>query len=263
MPFEINLTGKTALITGVTSGIGAAIAAMYAKANANIAGCALEAKDASSAQAFRQQMYELSGKYPLYVQTDVTMLDQLENFVQKTVTHFGSIDILASNAGANVFRGAATCSPSDWQYNLDLNLTSHWHIARLCKPWLEQSGQGVIVFNASCHAFSTLSGSFPYNIAKTGLTALVQSLTIEWGPNIRVVGVAPGFIDTRLNIEYFNTFPDPAQERQNTINKFPLKRLGTPEEIGAWFVFLSSDYAAFAGGQVYLVDGGRSAVMFD
>ena len=146
---------------------------------------------------------------------------------------------------------------------MDLNLKSHWQLAKYCKPFLEKSTNAVIIVNASCHVFSTMSGSFPYNVAKTGLKALVQSLTIEWGPTIRVIGVAPGFIDTPLNVKWFEGFPDPAAKRKEVEDAFPLKRLGTPEEIGGWFVFLSSQYAAFAGGQIYLIDGGRSAVMMD
>ena len=185
----------------------------------------------------------------------------LAPIVPRKIQHFGAIHILASNAGANVFQVAEHCSRKEWMHNLNLNLESHWNIARLCKPFLEKDGEGVIVVNSSCHAFSTLQGCFPYNIAKAGLKALVQSLAVEWGPAIRTVGVAPGFMDTRITEAYFNSFPDPAAERNKTIAQFPLKRLGTPDEIGAWFVFLSSPYAAFAGGQTYLIDGGRSAQM--
>jgi NAD(P)-dependent dehydrogenase (short-subunit alcohol dehydrogenase family) len=95
------------------------------------------------------------------------------------------------------------------------------------------------------------------------LNALIQSLTIEWSPAIRVVGVAPGFITTELTEKYFESFTEPAREREKAIKKFPLKRFGTPEEIGGWFVFLSSGYANFAGGQVYLIDGGNAALMIN
>lgn len=263
MAFEINLSGKTAMITGVSSGIGAGIAKMYARANADIAGCAIEPEDHEGVQQFIQSVQNESGKTPLYVQADVTHLVQLENFVTRTIKHFGTINILASNAGANVFKGAEHSSREDWLHNLNLNLESHWNIARLCKPYLERDGSGVIVMNSSCHAFNAMPGCFPYNIAKTGLRALVQSLTVEWSPAIRTVGVAPGFMDTRITEAYFNSFPDPSAEREKTIAQFPLKRLGTPDEIGAWFVFLSSEHAAFAGGQTYLIDGGRSAKMMD
>lgn len=263
MAFEINLSSKVVLITGVSSGIGLGIARMYARAGASIAGCALEPPEHANTRHFNQIVLTESGREPLYVQADVTQLADLETFVMATITRFGRIDIVASNAGANVFAGAERCTTDEWTNNLNLNLTSHWQLARLCKPYLEQSGEGVIVINSSCHAFSTLAGSFPYNVAKTGLTALVQSLTLEWAPAIRTVGVAPGFVDTELATTYFNTFPDPTAERRKTENRYPLKRLGTPNDIGAWFVFLSSPFGSYAAGQTYLIDGGKAAVMLD
>lgn len=263
MSFSIDFSDRTVIITGVSSGIGAGIAKVFAKTNANIAGCSLEPVEDDGVQDFIQTVREESGRTPLYVQADVTQLADLENFVAKTIECYGNIHVLASNAGSNMFMGAEHCSQQDWLYNLNLNLESHWNIARLCKPFLEKAGDGVIIINTSCHAFNTISGSFPYNIAKAGLKALVQTLTIEWGPGIRTVGIAPGLIETRLAKEWFDSFPDPMESRKKIENSYPLKRLGTPEEIGGWFVFLSSHYAAFAGGQTYLIDGGRSAIMME
>lgn len=261
MAFNIDLSNKIVLITGVSSGIGKSIAQNYAKANAEIAGCALEPLENESVQGFLRSIEKESGNVPFYSQVDVTKLDELYNFVEEVVKYFGGIDIVASNAGANVFRGAEFCSHEDWMFNMNLNLESHWNLARLCKPYLDKNGCGVIIINSSGHSLNTIRGSFPYNIAKTALKALVQTLTIEWGPSIRTVGVAPGFIDTQLSEDYFNTFPDPSLKRKETEKGRPLNRLGTPEEIGGWFVFLSSHYAAFSGGQTYLIDGGASSVM--
>jgi NAD(P)-dependent dehydrogenase (short-subunit alcohol dehydrogenase family) len=260
MPFTIDLSQKVVLLTGATSGIGLGIARQFARAGATIAGCGLETPEA--AHEFNEVVAQESGQPPLYVQADVTKPDDLNKFVQQTVTQFGRIDVLASNAGTNVFAGAEACSEEEWTMNLNLNLASHWRLARLCKPYLDGTPDGgVIIINASCHAYSSIPGCFPYNIAKTALLGLVRSLTLEWSPQIRVVGVAPGFIDTRLNEAWFGTFPDPAAERARTEAQFPMKRLGTPDEIGGWFVFLASDYAQFSAGQTYLIDGGRSAVM--
>ena len=261
--FEIDFTGKTVVITGISSGIGAGIAKMYARAGANIAGCALEDGQDAKIVALKASLCSEYNNEILYVQADVTKPDQLKSFINKTVQHFSRIDIVASNAGTNVFAGAEQCSDEDWAFCMELNLKSHWNLAKLCKPHLEKSPAGVMVINSSAHSNSTIPGSFPYNIAKTGLKALIQSLTIEWGPSIRVVGVAPGFIDTPLAENWFNEFDNPALKRKETENAFPLKRLGTPEEIGGWFVFLSSDYASFTGGQTFLIDGGRSALMME
>jgi NAD(P)-dependent dehydrogenase (short-subunit alcohol dehydrogenase family) len=92
---------------------------------------------------------------------------------------------------------------------------------------------------------------------------LVRALSIEWGPSIRTVGIAPGFIDTPGNQKWFDSFEDAQDERQRTIDLHPVKRIGTPEEVGAWCAFLASDYAAFATGATYLLHGGRSALTQD
>lgn len=255
--FQIDLTGKTVVITGVTTGIGASIAKMFAKAGANISGCATTAEGGE----FTKVGIENPEK-ALYTQCDVTKEEDLQKFIQNTMDTFGRIDVLVSNAGQNVFEGAANCDEAHWQQNMELNLASHWRLSKLCKPYLEKNN-GVIIIMTSNHAYSSIPGCFPYNVAKTALTGLVRSLAIEWGPIIRTVGIAPGFIDTPGNQKWFDSFPDPKTERQRTIDLHPVKKIGSPEEIGAWCVFLASGYASFASGVTYLVDGGRTALMQD
>ena len=102
-----------------------------------------------------------------------------------------------------------------------------------------------------------------YNVAKSGLTALVQSLALEWGPRVRAVGIAPGFIDTPMNVEWFGRFPDPAAKRAQIERMHPVGRIGTPAEVGALCAFLGSPLAGFISGNTILIDGGRSAVMQD
>lgn len=244
MSLEIDLAGKVAIVTGSASGIGAGIAAVLARAGAIVEGCDISGGNGAA-------------------QVDVTDPPALERFVAEVARRNGGIDILVSCAGANVFTGAAESTEADWERNQNLNLTAHWRLARLCKPHLEKKGHGVIIIITSNHAFSSIPGCFPYNVAKTALTGLVRSLAIEWGPAIRTVGIAPGFIDTPGNQQWFNSFPDPDAEKARTIGLHPVKQLGSPEEIGAWCAFLASPFAAFASGTTYLVDGGRSALMQD
>ncbi|MGJ7033074.1 SDR family NAD(P)-dependent oxidoreductase [Niabella hirudinis] len=255
--FQIDLSGKTVLVSGATSGIGRGIACQMAHAGARVSCCATTAEDLGLVAEL-----ESLGAEAIYIPCDVTKEEDLEQLVKKTVGAFGGIDILVSNAGQNVFTGAEKTTSEDWQFNLDLNLTAHWRLAKLCKPYLEQKS-GVIIIMSSNHAFGSISGCFPYNLAKTALTGLVRSLATEWAPAIRTVGIAPGFIDTPGNQEWFNAFADAAAERERTVALHPVKRLGATDEIGGWCVFLASDYAAFASGTTYLVDGGRSALLQD
>ena len=262
MSLTIDFKGKVVLVTGVSDGIGLGVAKQFANAGAHVAGCSRKAVNAKEAERFRQEV-EKEGVRALYVQADVTEPDDLACLVRKTVETFGRIDVVVSNAGTNIFKGAEHCSEETWQYNIDLNLSSHWRLAKLCKPYLEQSGQGVILLMTSNHAFNTIPGCFPYNIAKTAITGLVRALAIEWGPLIRTVGVAPGFIDTSGNDTWFKSFRDVEVERQRTIDLHPVKRIGTVGEVGTFCVYLASPLAGFITGTTIIIDGGRSAIMQD
>jgi len=262
MPLPIDLSGRVALVTGVSNGLGTGVARMLAKAGAGVAGCGFSPGDSTGAKAFVASV-EAAGRRALYRRTDVERPGDLEALVEAAVAEFGRLDILVSNAGRNVFTGAEHCAESDWQRNLDLNLASHWRLAKLCKPHLEAGGHGVVQIMTSNHAYATIPGCFPYNIAKTALTGLVRALAIEWGPKIRAVGIAPGFVETPGNDTWFASFPDPEAERQRTLGMHPAGKLGTCDDIGAWSAFLASDFAAFATGTTYVIDGGRLALLQD
>jgi len=253
----IDLSGKTVLVTGCNSGIGLGISKMMALAGAHVSGCALD----KEGEDFINETKNI-GSDALYTSCDVTKAGELKNLVDATINKFGRIDVLVSNAGRNMFWGAEKTTTEEWNRNIELNLAAHWKLAQLCKPQLEKN-RGVIIIIGSNHAYQSIPGCFPYNIAKTALTGLVRSLAIEWGPHIRTVGIAPGFIDTAGNQQWFNSFANAEAERQRTINLHPVKRLGTADEMGGWCVFLASDYAGFASGVTYLIDGGRSALMQD
>ncbi|MBS0028991.1 SDR family NAD(P)-dependent oxidoreductase [Chitinophaga sp. 22321] len=262
MALQISLSGKVVLVSGVTSGIGKGIAVMMGRAEAKVAGCGLEPADSPAALAFLSAM-QAAGAAAMYTQTDVTDAAQQELWVDAALAAWSRIDILVSNAGANFFEGATNCTEPVWQQNMELNLSAHWRLCRLCRPYLAANGAGVIIIISSNQAYATMPGCFPYNVTKTALTGLVRALAIEWAPAVRVVGLAPGFIDTPGNQQWFASFNDPAEERARTEALHPVKRIGTAEEAGAWCVFLAGEYGGFASGTTYLLDGGRSALLQD
>jgi len=250
------------MVTGVSSGIGFGIAKKLAESGCNIIGCGLRPEDAKGAKQFIAEVQSYNRR-AWYRSVDVRNKRELKDFVDDGVSKFGHIDLLVSNAGENIFKGAGDCSEKDWQNNIDLNLSAHWRLSKLCYPYLKTSPNGCIIIMSSNHAFHTINGCFPYNVTKSALSGLVQSLAIEWGPDVRAVGIAPGFIDTKGNESWFASFPDPEAERQRTVELHPAGKIGSVEEIGAYCAFIASDYASFTTGTTFLIDGGRSAIMQD
>ncbi|WP_310608506.1 SDR family NAD(P)-dependent oxidoreductase [Buttiauxella brennerae] len=251
-------SARVVIVTGTSQGIGQAIAQSYLDNGDIVIGCAFSSLDKAPNA---QKMLADHPEHYFYFSVDVTKTESIKQFVVDAENLFGRIDVVISNAGKNVFKGI-DCEESDWAHNFDLNLRSHWYLAKCARPALQKS-KGTIVVITSNHAFSTMPGCAPYNISKRALLSLVQSLTIEWGPEIRTVGIAPGFIDTDGNQAWFDSHPDAHRAREKTIKKHPVGRIGRPEEVGNLCLFLTSDKAGFIAGTTIVMDGGRSAIMQD
>lgn len=260
----IDLHGRLAFVSGVTSGIGASIAATLAQAGCDVAGCGRSTLDSAGACAFLKSV-ESHGRRAFYLSGNLADPTVPAALVAHAVKLLGGLDILVSNAGRNVFKGATDCTEADWDECMNLDLAAHWRLTRAARPVLDSSSshKPVILVIGSNHGWNTIPGCFPYNVAKAGLLSLVQSLAIEWGPHIRTVGIAPGFIDTAGNQTWFDSFADPKAERRRTKALHPVGRLGTVGEIAALCAFLASPYAGFISGTTLCVDGGRSALMQD
>lgn len=258
----IDLHGQKAFVSGVTSGIGAAIAQALAQAGCDVAGCGSSGLDSDGAKAFIECV-EASGRRAFYFSSDLSRPEAPSDVIAQATEAHGGLNLLVSNAGRNIFKGAKHCTEANWNECMNLDLAAHWRLAKAAYPHLQRSGQGLIVIIGSNHGWNTIPGCFPYNVAKAGLLGLVQSLAIEWGPSIRSVSIAPGFIDTAGNQTWFDSFPDPAAERARTEQMHPVGRLGTPEEIGQLCAFLASPLCGFISGTTLCVDGGRSALMQD
>ncbi|HZT22998.1 MAG TPA: SDR family oxidoreductase [Verrucomicrobiae bacterium] len=257
---NIDLSGKKALVSGVCRGIGLGIARQLARAGCDVAGCGLSKANQPGPRAFLKAVASENHR-GVYQAVDITLKHGPQQWVDQASRAIGGVDILVSNAGRNFFSGVENCDDKTWKKCIDLNLTAHLWLAKAARPYLLKSAQPVIIIITSNHAWRTIAGCFPYNVAKAGLVAMVQSLAIEFGPRIRTVGIAPGFIDTPSNDEWFKSFPDPAAERARAEQKHPVHRLGTVDEIGALCAFLASNHAAFISGTTLLVDGGVGALM--
>jgi NAD(P)-dependent dehydrogenase (short-subunit alcohol dehydrogenase family) len=262
MTLNIDLNNYRALVTGVSSGIGAGIAEALAQAGSDVAGCGLEPANSEGARRFVTAA-EGYGRRAFYQSVDVAEAKSAREFVDWAALQLGGLDIIVSNAGRNVFKGVENTREEDWDANIDLNLATHWRVIQTAKQYLDLAAQPVIIITISNHAYRTLPNCFPYNVAKAGLTAMVQSIAIEWGPHIRAVGIAPGFIDTPQAETWFGNFPDPMAKRAEVAAIHPVGRIGTPADVGHLCAFLASPLSGFISGTTLLLDGGRNAIMQD
>jgi len=260
MSLPIDLSGRRAIVTGVTQGIGAGIARRLAEAGADVAGCATRSESDPLARRFLADV-AVHGRRGFYFPANLTEKSAPHSFATAAAAALGGIDLVVANAGRNAFHGVTDCTEKEWAECLELDLASHWRLIQAAKKHFTAKSGVVVILISSNHAVSTLPGCFPYNVAKAGMNALVQSLAVEWGPQVRAIGVAPGFIDTPGNDAWFATFPDAAAKRAEVEAGLPAGRIGTLEEIGALCAFLASDHARFITGTTIVVDGGHGAGM--
>ncbi len=249
------LAGKVALITGAGRGIGEATARAFAREGAVVAIAELDKRSGAAVAD------SLGG---LFVRCDVSDSAAATAAVDAVCARYGRLDVLVNNAGINVFHEPLATTEAEWRRCFAVDLDGAWLMAKAALPAMLDGGGGAIVNIASSHAFSIIPGCFPYPVAKHGLLGLTRALGIEYAArNIRVNAIAPGYIETQIAVDYWNTFPDPAAERQRTYDLHPPKRIGRPEEVAMTAVFLASEEAPFINAACIVIDGGRSVLYHD
>jgi NAD(P)-dependent dehydrogenase (short-subunit alcohol dehydrogenase family) len=254
------LRNKVCIVTGAGHGIGAAVADCFASEGAQVV---LAEVDTSAGEA-RALALQQRGVDALCIATDITELPAVQRMVAQVLERFGRIDVLVNNAGINVFRDPLKMDAQDWKLCLSVDLEGAWNCCQAVLPAMLAAHSGSVINMASTHAFSIIKGCFPYPVAKHGLIGLTRALGIEYAAQgIRFNAIAPGYIETRLCVDYWNSFADPAAARQATCDLLPPKRIGRPEEVGMTAVFLASDEAPFINASTLVIDGGRSVVYHD
>ena len=248
------LDGRTALVTGASRGIGAAIAAAYAEAGADVA---LLARDAGRLAEVAAAV-EAHGRRAVVLPCDVTDIEAVQSSVARAIHELGQVDILVNNAGGNSFSmPLAGMRFSGWEKTMRLNLDSVVHLTQATLPHLLERKSGVIVNISSVAGLRGAPMMSHYAAAKAALLSLTQSVALEtaWA-GIRVNALVPGWIETELTD--FLRASDEAEK--GTLSRVPMARWGTAEEIADPAVFLASDASSFMTGQVLVVDGGLSAM---
>ncbi len=246
-PFD--LTGKVAVVTGASRGIGRAVAIGLAVAGADLA---LVGRD-SAALAETVAAIEAArpGAKTVVFAADVTDAEAVDALVAATVKEFGRLDIAVANAGQAIDGLLMRTKAADFAKMIDVNLTSAFHlVAAVTKPMMKQRA-GSIVLMSSIVGVSGNAGQVAYASAKAGLLGLAKSVAKELGSrNVRVNAVAPGIIETAM------TESMPEKARAHYLASIALGRAGTPEDVSGVVTFLCSDAARYVTGQTVVVDGG-------
>jgi len=242
-PFD--LSGKRAIITGSTRGIGRAIAEAFVAAGAKVIISSEDVADTARVAAELGQ----SG-----LAADVTRDGDLEMLVSGALAELGGLDILVCNAGITGQPGPfAAVDMADFDRVIALNLRSQVVLANLALPHIASTGGGAALLMSSISALRGNGAINVYALSKAGVSQLARNLAVEWGPrNVRVNAVAPGFIATELSKPLLENEAFMERRMQMT----PLRRPGEPHEIAAAAQFLASDAGSFVTGQTLVVDGG-------
>lgn len=252
----MRLGGQVAIVTGAARGIGRAVARRYAQDGACVVLADLdEASLHATTEALREERLDVLG-----VTTDVSTSEGNSALSAAAIAAFGRIDIFHANAGIAPFRDLLESTSAEIERTIGLNLSGAIHGCAAVLPTMVAQRSGVILLTASVAAFVGDPSIPVYSATKGGLTALCRSLAVRHGPDgIRCNTLCPGDVRTRMVEDYLARSPDPAQARGELTSRYPLGRLGEPEDIAAAASFLASDEAAWITGTDLIVDGGLTA----
>ena len=242
------LTGKTALITGASKGIGRAIAVQYAKQGADVAFTYLSSVE--KGQALEKELEALGVKAKGY-RSDASIFEEAENLVNSVVSDFGKLDIVVNNAGITKDGLLMRMSEEQWDAVINTNLKSSFNLTKAAIKPMMKAKQGSIINISSVVGVSGNAGQSNYAASKAGMIGFTKSIALELGSrNIRCNAVAPGFIETEMTGEL------DAKVVEGWLQGIPLKRAGKAEDVADAVVFLGSDMSTYISGQVLQVCGG-------
>jgi NAD(P)-dependent dehydrogenase (short-subunit alcohol dehydrogenase family) len=246
---QFDLTGKVAVVTGASRGLGQYLGRALAKAGADLV---ITSRKLADLAQFKAEIEDL-GRRVLPLALDLRDQESIRAAAPVAIDHFGKIDILVNNAGCNVRKPALDVTWEDWNLVLDTNLRGSFFVAQAFARGMVERGYGRIINIGSVTSVFGYAGISPYCASRGGIKQLTMSLADEWGSHgVTVNCLAPGWFKTKQNAVLYENekWVDYIKDR------IPLKRPGQPNDLNGAVVFLASDASAYITGQTLLVDGG-------
>ena len=248
-----NLTGKTAIITGASKGLGESMARGLAEFGARVV------VSSRKQQAVDQvaESFQADGLEAIGIAANVGNPEEVTSLIDQTVETYGGVDILINNAAANpVFGPIHNTDQRAFDKIIEINLKGPFELCKKVYPLMKARGGGSIIHISSIGGLTPEAGIGVYSVSKAAINNLTQAMAQDWGAHgIRVNAICPGLIKTK--------FSEALWSNEKTFDRFlkriPLGRAGEPDDVAGLAVFLASDAAAYCSGGVYMVDGGYSA----
>lgn len=245
------LTDRVAVVTGSTRGIGAAIARRLHAAGAHVV---VTGRTSEDGRAVVESVPEGQDRIT-FVRADMREPDEISALFEATTERFGTPTLLVNNAAVQTPTAVGEATHEEWDLVVETNFRSYWLCA---KEFTQRADSGSIINVSSNHAKLTMPAHFPYNAVKAGIDGMTRAMALDWGPDIRVNAVNPGWIAVERTVGEMSP-----ERRRDLASIHPVGRIGEPDDVARLVAFLAREESGFITGETVLVDGGRTAVMQD